>query len=82
MQVVYTILIGLGIIYAAALFLALCDRMDTPEPYVSKPPKRLKVWMLPLVLPAWILALTIWLIVYAPVFAWRFIRKLSPSAHR
>jgi NADH:ubiquinone oxidoreductase subunit 6 (subunit J) len=66
-----TIAMVLVIIYAAAILLAVLDKIDPPELNVARQPRNRMLWTLPLWIPAILLSLTMWLVVFGPVLIWR-----------
>jgi hypothetical protein len=81
MSWVWQVAMVLGMIYAAALILALRDRLSPPAPYSDEVPRLLAAvatkGVLPrlcyfmILPPVWAFALVMWLIVYGPVLLWR-----------
>jgi hypothetical protein len=74
----------LAMIYAAAILLAVRDRISPPAPYVPKqPPQTIRPcprWWRLVLTPLVFFVLSIWLIVYGPVLIWRaMIRGFRPT---
>jgi hypothetical protein len=72
MELLPVIACVLGMVYAAAMILALRDRVS---PRNAQAPRninpRLQRAFFPIVLLIWAFALAVWLIVYGPVWLWR-----------
>jgi len=84
MSLVSSIAVSLVAIYVSAIVLALRDRVcpqpervpSTPVFWQNPSHRKYAVYLLPVLIPIWVFALAIWLVVYLPVFVWRWLRCL------
>jgi hypothetical protein len=61
----------LGMIYVAAILLAMRDYVWPPKPRDSEPFVVRKAWTLPIVMPLWLLAVVLWWLINGPVILCR-----------
>ncbi len=67
----------LGIIYVAAILLAMRDKVCPPEPRDSEPFLVRKAWELPILVPLWLLAVVLWWLINGPVILLRSVASVA-----
>jgi hypothetical protein len=79
------IVLVLGMIYFAAIVLAVRDRMVPQPDFIPRVPsitqhphfRTIRWFILPVLLPLWLFVLALWAIVFLPVFLWRGVSMLA-----